>query len=125
MKLFFSTLCGLTLFFSTYAQDSLVTIKPSTARYYLEVEDEVFILREKDSISNELIFNQALMLEIKDKIISSYKTDSVSYQNREKALTQHIELIREQLDDYDKEVRKQKILKWLAIGLGVVGAVLL
>ena len=126
MKNFLVLLCGLTItFFSTQAQDSTVCIKPSTARYFLEIEDEVFLLREKDSVSNELIYNQALMLEIKDKIIASYQVDSITYQKRDEAYNNHLTLVREQLTEANKEVGRQKLLKWLAIGLGVAGMLLM
>lgn len=109
----------------TNAQDSLVCIKPSTARYYLEVEDERWILREKDSISNSIIFNQANIIDTKDKIIHLYKQDSSVYQKREKALTSHIELVRQELIKSDKEIRKQKRIKWGVIGLAVLAALFL
>ena len=125
MRYFLALLFGCFSFFAAYSQDSLVTITPSTARYFLEADDERWILREKDSISNDLIYNQALMLEIKDKVIASYQADSITYQKREAALTNHIELVREQLTEANKEVGRQKLLKWLAIGLGVAGILLL
>ena len=125
MRYFLALLFGCFSFFAAYPQDSLVTIKPSTARYYLEIEDEVFVLREKDSVSNDLIYNQALMLEIKDKIIASYKADSISYQKRDEAYNNHLTLVREQLTEANKEVRRQKLLKWLAIGVGVAGMLLM
>jgi len=124
MKHFLVLLLALTPFLSA-AQDSTVVIKPSTARYFLEIHDEVFVLREKDSVSNELIYNQALMLEIKDKVIASYQQDSVEYQKRDEAYNNHLTLVREQLTEANKEVGRQKLLKWLAIGLGVAGILLL
>ena len=124
MKHFLVLLLALTPFLSA-AQDSTVVIKPSTARYFLEIHDEVFVLREKDSVSNELIYNQALMLEIKDKVIASYQQDSVEYQKRDEAYNNHLTLVREQLTEANKEVGRQKLLKWLAIGLGVAGMLLM
>ena len=109
----------------SFSQDSLVTITPSTARYYLEVEDEMFALREKDSISNELIYSQAVTLDLKDQIIRTYQEDSVSYQKRDSAYSTHITLIRSELTKADKEIRKQKRIKWGVIILSVAGLLLL
>ena len=122
---YFLIILALTSFFSATAQDSVVCIKPSTARYYLEIEDEALILREKDSISNELIFTQKEQLLVKDQIIKTYQADSTIYENREATYTQHIELIRSELNKADREIKKQRFLKFLAIGLAVLGIALL
>lgn len=121
----FLIILALTSFFSATAQDSVVCIKPSTARYFLEIHDETLILREKDSISNELIFTQKEQLLIKDQIIKTYQADSTIYENREATYTQHIELIRSELNKADREIKKQRFLKFLAIGLAVLGIALL
>ena len=125
MKNFLILLLGLASFFPAYSQDSTVCISPSTARYFLEIHDEALILREKDSISNELIFVQSEQLLLKDQIIDTYRQDSTIYQNREATYTQHIELIRSELNKADKEIKKQRFLKFLAIGLAVLGLALL
>lgn len=125
MNKYFLIILALTSFFSATAQDSTVCIKPSTARYYLEIEDEALILREKDSISNELIFTMSESLLVKDQIIHTYQQDSISYVNMETTFTSHLELVRSELDRSEREVRKQKALKFLTMGLAVLGGILL
>lgn len=108
-----------------FSQDSVVVIKPSTARYFLEVHDEMYLLREKDSISQELISTLSEDLLTKDHIIETFKNDSKTYEKREKALTTHIELQGEIIGKQTKEIKKQKLVKWAAIALGVAGMLLL
>lgn len=74
----FSILFGLISFLSP-AQDSTVCIKPSTARYYLEVEDEMYVLREKDTLQNLLIGNLREQVLTKDRIVRTYEMDSQLY----------------------------------------------
>lgn len=99
-------LLGLSLFFAvpSFSQDSLVRIKPSTARYYLEKEDEVYLLREKDSISNELIYNLSSEIHLKDLIIQSFQSDTLIHQKREEALKQNI-----QWAERDRDLAEHKL----------------
>lgn len=125
MKRLFGLLCGLTLFFSTYAQDSLVHIKPSTARYYLEVEDKMYLFQEKDSISNELIYNLSSEIHLKDLIIQSFQSDTLIHNAREKALKENIQWVERDLNSAEKEIKRQKKIKWGIMGLAVALLLLL
>lgn len=125
MKHFLIILLASTSFLSATAQDSLVCITPSTSRYFLESDDERWILREKDSISNQIIFDYSEILLTKDKIIHTYQNDSIQYQKRDEAYTKHLQFVRQELIKVDREAKKQKRIKWGVIGLGILAALLL
>ena len=81
--------------------DSLVCIKPSTARYFLEVHDKYDILTKKDSLSSQLIINLEAEIDFKDKIINSYQEDSILHLEQ----TKHLE---ETLRIYERDSCVQK-----------------
>lgn len=123
---FLILLCGLALTFSSaYGQDSLVRITPSTARYFLEADDERWLLREKDSISNELINNLSTEIKLKNLIIKSFENDTLIYRAREQALKDNIKWLERDLDLAEREIKKQKTLKFIVIGLSILGIALL
>lgn len=103
---------------------SQVVIKPETARYYLEIEDEVFVLREKTDVLEELAYTQAEIIIKKDQIIHSYKQDSIIYQKREQAYEKSLQLAEDSLDQAHKDLNKQKLLKWVIVGIAVVVLIL-
>jgi hypothetical protein len=115
MKYFLILLLGCLPFFAA-AQDSTVQIKPETARYYLEIEDEVFLLREKDSISNELIYNLSSEIRLKDMIITSLQGDTLIYQKREEALIQNAKWLERDLELTEKKLKKSQFRGTVLIG---------
>lgn len=126
MRKIFPLIMGLLLLFAapTFSQDTLVHIRPETARYFLEKEDEVFVLREKDSISNELIYNQSVMLDMKDRIIQTYKQDSITYKTRDETFSNHIRLIRE---EHTKQTKRLTKARNVGVGIGagaIIGSVI-
>lgn len=121
MKLFFSLLFGLALFFPAFSQDTLVTIKPSTARYYLEVEDEMFVLREKDSLSTILITNLKEQIKTKDRIIRTYELDAGLYSEYIDNLFLENTLLLETNERLERKLRRRKLLEILgAVGIVVI-----
>lgn len=64
-----------------FSQDSVVTIKPSTARYYLETEDQLVIYKSRDSLNTQLIDNLSKQIDIKDQVIQTFREDSLTYNN--------------------------------------------
>lgn len=119
MKPFFSTLLCCVLFLAANAQDTLVTIKPSTARYYLEIEDEVFVLREKDSLSIILIDNLEEQIKTKNKIIRTYEMDAGLYSEYIDNLLLENTLILETNERLERKLRLRKYLEILG-GIGIV-----
>jgi hypothetical protein len=101
MKLIVVFIVGWGLTAPIFAQDSLVCVKPSTARFFLESHDKALILQQKDSINTELIENLDTQLSLKDSVISSYQQDSVLYRE-EKQLSEDLLRIK------NKEIRAQK-----------------
>lgn len=84
-----------------------VTIKSSTARFYLELYDKYEILVVKDSMQTELIGNLRTEIKLKDKVIETYKSDSVTYKMLVETKDEEIRLSK-------KEVKKQKVQKVLS-----------
>lgn len=120
MKLFF---LGLFLIFCS-PSFSQVCIKPESARYFLEADDERWILREKDTLQTKLITTLTTELLVKDQIIATYKSDSSTYAFRETTFNSQIRLIEQDNDNLRKDLRKQKLLRNLAI-LGIIIAAIL
>jgi len=106
----------LILFFwvlSSQAQDSTVCIKPSTARYYLEIDDEVRLRRKKDSLNTQIITNLESEITFKDKIISSYQQDSILHKEQVE-LNQSLVLLYK--EDSKKQQRNARLTR---IGAGL------
>lgn len=118
MKLFFSLLLACLPFFAS-SQDSLVCIPDEAARYYLEANEERWLLREKDSLSTQKINNLTEEILLKDHKIVTYENDLKSYEIREATLEAVSTLKDQELETSRGEVRKQKLLKYLAI-LGII-----
>lgn len=124
MRYFLIILLCCVSFFAANAQDTLVTIKPSTARYYLEIEDEVFVLREKDSLSTILITNLEEQIKTKNKIIRTYELDTNLYGQYIETLEDEITYTREEKDLLEHRLTKQRNI---AIGAGsgaIIGSVI-
>lgn len=119
----FLILLALLPFFAV-AQDSTVCIKPSTARYYLETEDEMYLLRGKDTTQQELITNLSDQLLVKDQIITTYKADSASYTVMNRTFSEEIRILEEQIEDSEAKLRKRKILEILGIIAIIIAAIL-
>jgi hypothetical protein len=112
VRYFLFTLLVLIPFLST-AQDSTVHIQPSTARYFLEIEDEMYLLRAKDTICQTLVLNLNTQLLVKDRIIGTYQSDSVSN-------SMIIWALNEKIDARDKKIAGHKWKMALVIILAVL-----
>lgn len=104
----------------SYAQDSTVCIKPSTARYYLETEDRMYVLQEKDSINGLLITNLGEQVLTKDRIIRTYEMDSELYLEYIDNLLLENSLY---IDSNEKLERKLRLRKALEV-LGIIGLII-
>lgn len=118
---YFLIVIGLLSFFAASGQDSLTCIKPSTARYFLEADDERWVLREKDSLNTQLILNQKEEILVRDSIITSYKLDSSSYETAIETLLQSNQ---EQVSDLTRQLKSQKRTKFFLI-VSIIGVLLL
>lgn len=103
----------------SFSQDSTVCIAPSTARYYLEREDEAILLREKDSISNQLIYNLSEVIDTKDRVIQTYQNDSIVYSAMEQSYNEHITYVRSVVVKQEREIKRQKLIRWGVIGVAL------
>jgi hypothetical protein len=118
---FFSLLIGVLIFCTSHAQDSTVTIPNNVARYYLEQNDRAKLLAEQVVIKDSQITNLGKQLITKDLFISTYKTDSIAYNSIITTDEEHIEFLNSELEAANKEARKQKRMKILAlVGIGIV-----
>lgn len=122
MRHFLITLALLPFF--AVAQDSTVCIKPSTARYYLQTEDEMYLLRGKDTTQQELITNLSDQLLVKDQIIVTYKSDSGSYALINETFQAEIRILEKQIEDSEAKLRTRKILEILGV-IGIIIAAIL
>lgn len=108
---------GLTTPTSLHAQDSLVRIKPSTARWFLEQSDKVVILTKKDSLSSHLIHNLEAKASLKDSLITSYKSDSTHYQEQTKTFLEVITLKERRELRLEKALGRQKTVTSISLGM--------
>lgn len=106
MKYFLIIFLGLMPFLSP----AQVTIPSDAARYFLEVNEEVKVLRAKDSVQHNLINSFSEELIVKDNVIWTYQQDSISYKIREETLNTKITYTTEENDDLRTQVRKHKTL---------------
>lgn len=119
---FFSILIGVFIFCTSQAQDSTVCIPNKVARWFLEQNDEVILRRKEVKIQDQLISDLRGIANTKDLIIQSYKRDSVHYNILLTTNQEHLNLLYKDLAVYNKEIKRQKKLKVLAlIGIGIVG----
>jgi hypothetical protein len=125
MRTLFSLLLGLVLFFpAAYSQDTTVCITPGAARYFLEANDERWVLREKDTLQTILIGNLREQVLVKDQIIETYKSDSTEYQIREATFLAQLRLKDKELDDSKRKLRLRKSLEVLG-AIGIIVALIL
>lgn len=123
MKYLLVILLGLS--FTCQAQeDSTVCIKPQTARYFLEADDERWVLRERDTLQTQLILNLTEQSLVRDQIIVTYQNDSSSYAKREVTFLSQIRLLEEDLEDSEGKLRKRTLLELLLI-VGIIIASIL
>lgn len=108
-----------------YGQDSTVCITPQAARYFLEADDERWVLREKDSVQTELILTLSEQSLTKDKIIQTYANDSSSFKIREKTLALDNTFKQQRINKLEGNLRKRKKLEVLVLVVGTVIAIIL
>lgn len=112
---------GLFLFFAAplFSQDTTVCIAPSTARYFLEADDERWVLREKDSLNTQLVLNQKEEILVRDSIIVTYQADLASHETRYVTLLEQNTLKDKRIKKLEGKIRLRKALEVLAI-IGIV-----
>lgn len=123
VRLFFSFLLACTPFFAS-SQDSLVCIPSEAARYYLEAEEERWVLRERDSLSTIKIFTQGEEILVRDQKIKTFETDATKYAEREATLLEKFRLSKEGSDKLERRLVRQRNM---AIGGGagaLIGSVI-
>jgi hypothetical protein len=114
MKLIVVFIVGWGLTAPIFAQDTLVCVKPSTARFFLEFHDKALILQQKDSVNTKLIENLDTQLSLKDSVISSYQQDSLLYREE-----------RQLSDDLLRIHKKEEKRLKRTLGLTRIGALVL
>ena len=114
MRTFLIILCSVI----TFCAQSQVVITEKVARYFLEQDDKVKLLVSKDSINRAIIKNQGLMLINKDKIIETYKNDSMLFETIIAIKDSTIADRDEQLKNSHKLLNKRTFQRDLAIGIG-------
>ena len=115
----FLFILGLTITFFSQAQE-MVVIKPETARYFLKADDELRVRRKRNLLDSTYISNQQTEIKLKNKVIQTYKEDSVVYNNQIDNDSAEIELTKKQL-------RKQNRKLDITIGAGtgaIIGSVI-
>lgn len=117
---YFLVITGLVLFFPALGQDSTVHIRPSTARYFLEVEDEMYLLREKDNLCQSLVLNLNDQLLVKDQIITTYKNDSTYYNETIATFSEQIRLNKQESKKIITKVKLLAVLEFVVIILLVI-----
>lgn len=105
MKYFLILLLGLISSLSS-AQD--VVIPAEVARHYLEQDDRVKILTEKDSINLRVISISNQELQVKQSIIDSYQKDSLTFRSILANKDQQIALNRDELIAANKIISTQR-----------------
>lgn len=100
-----------------------MVIKPETARYFLEADDERFLLREKDSLSLVRIDKLETEIVLRNQIIKNQQSELMTSQIEYNVLVQEIN------DSYDytayvekqlrKEIRLRNTFGGAAIGATV------
>lgn len=105
------------MMFIFVSASSQVLIKPETSQFFLEVHDSLQVYKVRDTLQSKLIHILREEHKIKDQIIETYKSDSVTYNNlliskkeENKSLTQQIK----------KEKLKTKGAILLSIIIGVL-----
>lgn len=123
MKYFLVLLFACVSFFAS-AQDSLVTIKPSTARYYLAVEDSFNIYKLRDTKHIQLIGDLLAKDEVREQQMKNCAKD-VERKNEEAALDkEELVFYKNELRIAKSDIRKQKFQKVVIIIGGVVLVIL-
>ncbi len=122
---FFSLLIGCLFTFCTLkAQDSTVCIPNNVARWFLEQKDLVILLKKDLVVKEQIISNFREATNTQNRIINSYKSDSTTYNAIILTNKEHIQTLDNDLLLANKEIKRQKRLKYLAlIGIGIVGII--
>jgi hypothetical protein len=121
MKLIVGLVGAVFVFFAA-PSFSQVTITEQTAQYFLEADDERHILREKDSLNTQSISEQQRTISLQRGIITTYKTDSVSYAQVIQIKNWELNFKDEQIKANRREIRK---LKFHKIAIATVGGLLI
>jgi hypothetical protein len=98
-----------------YSQDTLVCIQPSTARYFLEMDDIATALTKKDTLNQQQIQLLETKLTLKDSLISSYKQDSVTNKQLNETFKEEITLNRRKLLESKRNARLTRIASGIVI----------
>jgi len=123
MKHFLITLTVLISFLST--AQAQVIIPDNVSRYYLEQSERAKILTEQVVIKEKQIVNLGKVINLKDSLITSYKSDSVSYNKIIQLKDEQLELKKKEAVLAKKEIRKQKTQKKLTIVGAIVVVILI
>lgn len=121
MKLVIKILILILFMIGMLRASAQVVIKPSTAQYYLETEDERDVYVKKDSVNTIQIKVLDETIAAKDSVISTYKNDSSLYiQERVLMLTD--------ISKKDKEIKhltRKIIFNRVVDGLVLLGTLIL
>lgn len=112
----------LLLLVSAYGANAQVVIKPETAQYFLEADDERFLLREKDSLRTIEVSGLKSEIYTARTIIAEYQSREFTYAAEEELLiTEHNEMV-DALEEADRTILKEKRLTRILTGVSA-GAV--
>jgi hypothetical protein len=98
-----------------YSQDTLVCIQPSTARYFLEMDDIATTLTKEKVLNQQQIQLLETKLTLKDSLISSYKQDSVTNKQLNETFQSEITLNRRKLLESKRNARLTRIASGIVI----------
>ena len=108
MKKFITTILLLFTLISASAQERTVCIKATTAEYFLEADDERFLLRKEVLTLEEENKNQSEEIHLKNSIITGYKVDQITWTEEGLLLDQRATEDEELLDAADRKIRKMR-----------------
>ncbi len=103
-----------------------VNITPTTARYYLEVEDKYLLELLKDSVQEELIKGMRNEIVIRQQLIDTQGKAITTLESMVVTKSDQITLKEEEIQQLKKEVRRQKTIKvvsWLGTVLIIIIAI--
>jgi hypothetical protein len=102
-----------------------VTIRPETAQYFLEADDERFLLRDKDSLQTIEIKNLKKEVDLHRQVEAQYKADELSYAGEYNLLVDEHNKLVDTLDAQDERIIQDMKIKRTLAGAGsgaVIGA---
>jgi hypothetical protein len=105
--------------------EAQVTIRPETARYFLEADDERFLLRDKDSLQTIEIKNLKKEVDLHRQVEAQYKADELSYAGEYNLLVDEHNKLVDTLDAQDERIIQDMKIKRTLAGAGsgaVIGA---